>query len=151
MRKPKLSPIGPLLNRSLTHSKSFLHFSLNDSIERFNHVKGIISLIKWNLLAKELIPTLLLLFFKILNIDWHDVKIWLKFIVTNSTGLKSWLYILKRQSANSYATSTKHPPKSTPTHSTPPCAPPTVHQPQLLKIHQIRPQPNPNQTNPFLQ
>ena len=92
--------VASLSCNSYIHNNNFLHFNLHNSIDWFNHSRRIMLLIECNLFARELIPTLVLLFFMNLKVVWHEVKTWLKFSDTNSTGLKSRLYILNRQSTN---------------------------------------------------
>ena len=83
-------------------SKSFLHFTLNVSIKLFSHCKGMVPLQKWNLFARQLTPTLMLLVLYIFlqcNSNYNEINqtsLNLKFIQ------KSLIFCWPRNSITKY-------------------------------------------------
>ena len=70
---------GCLIQYQFTiHNGSFLHFILNEQINKLSQSRGIMPLIECNLFYKELMPTLVLLLFMVINgsdPDWLIVRL----------------------------------------------------------------------------
>ena len=66
--QPNQAIVQDVFKYDLDFSNTFLHFTLNDPIDKFSNSKGIMSLIRCSRFAKEFNPILVLLCLKILKL-----------------------------------------------------------------------------------
>ena len=58
------------------YNSTFLHFTLNESMEQFSHSRGILPFKVESLFTRKLRPTFLLFDFKTEKVVWGDVNVW---------------------------------------------------------------------------